>query len=199
MAPNAFAAPWKPKREAIGCLLIASLAFAAAGAARADMIATEHVVTSTRQASGDPVQTFLTRSDVAYQLRSLGVDRSSAEKRVAAMTDEEVRAVAGKLDSLPAGGQYVPPVVVGAGAAGGTVGAVGAYAGGAYGGVGYALVLVLTGLAAATSQGLMQTNASDRGYAASNSNPALMDPNRKISEQDCTRPIVFDGGNLRCK
>lgn len=25
------------------------------------------------------------------------------------------------------------------------------------------------------------------------------DPNRKISEQDCTQPIEFDGGNLRCK
>jgi hypothetical protein len=28
--------------------------------------------------------------------------------------------------------------------------------------------------------------------------PAL-DPKRKISEQDCTKPLVFDGGNLRCK
>jgi hypothetical protein len=25
------------------------------------------------------------------------------------------------------------------------------------------------------------------------------DPNRRISEQDCTKPIVLDGGNLRCK
>lgn len=25
------------------------------------------------------------------------------------------------------------------------------------------------------------------------------DPNRKISEQDCTQPFEFDGGNLRCK
>ena len=25
------------------------------------------------------------------------------------------------------------------------------------------------------------------------------DPGRKISEQDCTRPMVLDGGNLRCK
>ncbi len=25
------------------------------------------------------------------------------------------------------------------------------------------------------------------------------DPNRTISEQDCTKPIVPDGGNLRCK
>jgi hypothetical protein len=28
--------------------------------------------------------------------------------------------------------------------------------------------------------------------------PAL-DPKRKISEQDCTKPIADDGGNLRCK
>jgi hypothetical protein len=28
--------------------------------------------------------------------------------------------------------------------------------------------------------------------------PAL-DPNRKISEQDCSKPVVLDEGNLRCK
>ncbi len=28
--------------------------------------------------------------------------------------------------------------------------------------------------------------------------PAL-NPDRTISEQDCTKPIVLDGGNLRCK
>jgi len=26
-----------------------------------------------------------------------------------------------------------------------------------------------------------------------------LDPRRKISEQNCTKPIVNDGGNLRCK
>ena len=25
------------------------------------------------------------------------------------------------------------------------------------------------------------------------------DPDRRISEQDCSRPVVADGGNLRCK
>jgi hypothetical protein len=25
------------------------------------------------------------------------------------------------------------------------------------------------------------------------------DPNRKVSEEDCTRPFTFDGDNLRCK
>jgi hypothetical protein len=196
MAPNPSAAPWKPTREAICCILIASLAFTTVGVARADMITTEHVVTSTPQISSDSVQTFLRRSDVAYQLRSLGVDQSSAEERVAAMTDGEVQAVVGKLDSLYAGGQYVPPALVGAGGVGG---AVGAYGGGAYGGVGYIVILLVTGLASVASWGLVQTNTSDPGYTTSTSNPPPMDPNRKISEQDCTKPIVFDGGNLRCK
>lgn len=35
-------------------------------------------------------------------------------------------------------------------------------------------------------------------YGAYAAAPKL-DPKRKISEQDCTRPIVHDGGNLRCK
>jgi len=29
--------------------------------------------------------------------------------------------------------------------------------------------------------------------------PPEPDPTRKIDEQDCTKPMVFDGGNLRCK
>ena len=29
--------------------------------------------------------------------------------------------------------------------------------------------------------------------------PPPMDPTRKISEQDCTRPIDTDGGNLMCR
>ena len=192
MAPDTSAAPWKSKNEIISCLLTASLAFSTIGVARADMIPTEQVVTSTPKIYGDSVQTFLRRSDVAYQLRSLGVDRSSAEKRVAAMTDGEVQAVVGKLDSLNAGGQYVPPAVVGAG------GAVGSYGGGAYGGVGFVVILLVTGLANVASWGSVQTNASNPDYMTSNPAPP-MDPNRKISEQDCTKPIVLDGGNLRCK
>jgi hypothetical protein len=26
-----------------------------------------------------------------------------------------------------------------------------------------------------------------------------MDPGRRVSEQDCSRPFAFDGGNLRCR
>jgi len=49
------------------------------------------------------VRNFLLRSDVASQLRSMGVDQSDALARVTAMTDSEVRALAGNIESLPAG------------------------------------------------------------------------------------------------
>jgi hypothetical protein len=155
------------------------------------MIATEQVGNSTPPIYSDSVLTFLRRSEVEYQLRSLGVGQKSAEKRVAALTDEEVQAVAGKLDSLYAGGQYVPPPLGVAGGVGGVSGGYG-YAGG--GGV---VTILAIGLVAVLSWRSVRTNASNPDYMTLN--PASMDPSRKISEQDCTKPIVLDGGNLRCK
>ena len=193
MAPGASAAPSKPRREAIFCLLTASLAFSTVGVARADMNPTEQLVNSTPQIYSDLVPTFLRRSDVEYQLRSLGVDQKSAKERVAALTNEEVQAVVGKLESLYAGGQYVPPAVVGAGAAGGGYSG----AGSAYGAAGGIVPILAIGLFAVLNWEPARTNAgnphSTTTYTAS------MDPERKISEQDCTKAMVFDGGNLRCK
>ena len=110
------------------------------------------------------------------------------------MTNEEMQAVVGKLDSLYAGGQYVPPTVGGVAGAGGVGGA---YGGGGYYGGGAVVMILVVGLAAVFNWRSVQTNASNPDYMASN--PAPMDTNRKISEQDCTKPIVSDGGNLRCK
>jgi hypothetical protein len=186
MATGTSAAAWKPRRVAISCLLTASLAFPTVGVARADMIPTEQVVNSTPQTCSDPVLTFLRRSDVEHQLRSLGVGQKSAEERVAAITDEEVRAVAGKLDSLYAGGQYVAPSL------GGVAGV-----GGGYGAGGGAATILAIGLVAVLNWMSVPTNAGNPDDMASN--PVPMDPQRKISEQDCTKPIVSDGGNLRCK
>lgn len=191
MATGTSAAPWKPTRNAISCLIGASLALSAAGIARADIIPTEQAVNSTPQTYGDPAHTFLKRSDVENQLRSLGVGRKSAKERAAALQVEEVQAVAGKLDSLYAGGQYVPPPLMGAGAAGG------AYGSGGYYGGGVVVTILAIGLTAALNWGWVPSNASNADYMTSN--PTPMDPDRKISEQDCTKPIVYDGGNLRCK
>src|SRR5881392_1492057 len=74
-------------------LLVVSVAFLSIHSARAEMIPTEQAVTDFR------------RAELASQLYSLGVERAFAEQRVAAMSDEEIDALIGKLGSLPAGGQ----------------------------------------------------------------------------------------------
>lgn len=71
---------------------------------QAGMIGTDQVAAAaSAQADRAAVLTMVSRSDVAGQLQTLGVNPSVAKDRVAAMTDEEIRALAGKLDSVPAG------------------------------------------------------------------------------------------------
>ncbi len=193
MAPGSSADPWKPGRKGLLRLLSTVLAFTTVAVARADMIPTEQAVSPTSQACSDSVPAFSSRSAVQHQLRSLGVGHESAKERVAALTDEEVRAVAGKLDTLIAAGQYVAPSVAGVGAAG--AGYSGA--GGGYGATGGVMPILAIGLFAVIGWGPAQSNAND-AYSMK-PNPAPMDPARKISEQDCTKPIVSDRGNLRCK
>jgi hypothetical protein len=52
----------------------------------------------------------------------------------------------------------------------------------------------------ASGRSTTTTRFGGSGMYGSHYGPApALDPKRKISEQDCTKPIVFDGGNLRCK
>ena len=189
MMPATSTPPTKPRREAICCLLTVWLTFLPLDVARADMIATEQVVNSTQPTSRDSVLTLLRRSDVEYQLQFFGVDQKSAEKRVAAMTDEEVQALAGRLDSLHAGGQY-----------GGVVGVGGVGVAGSYG---YSIggPVVIAALVAILTRPWVnagsQTETMNSDYMTSN--PPPMDPDRKIAEQDCTKPIDMERGNLLCK
>lgn len=84
-------------------LLMALMAWMPFHAAQAGMIATEQFVGSTSQADRAAVLAVINRADVAGQLQSLGLDPSTAKDRVAAMTDQEVRTLAGNLNALPAG------------------------------------------------------------------------------------------------
>lgn len=70
--------------------------------AQAGMIGTEQVVQSTQAERGN-VAAFMSRSEVASQLQAFGIDPKTAKDRVASLSDEEVRALSGKIDSLPAG------------------------------------------------------------------------------------------------
>ena len=85
-------------------LLVALMVWMPYQIATAGMIGTDQVVASSPQADRTTVLNFLSRSDVASQLQTLGIDPSTAKNRVAAMSDQEVQALAGQVNAMPAGG-----------------------------------------------------------------------------------------------
>ncbi len=85
-------------------LMVAMMIWMPYQIATAAMIGTDQVVASSSQTDRTTVTNFLNRSDVANQLQSLGIDPTSAKDRVAAMSDQEVQSLAGKINALPAGG-----------------------------------------------------------------------------------------------
>lgn len=84
--------------------LILAMAMLPFQSVQAGMIGTDQVASAASgQADRATVLGFINRTEVAGQLQALGVDLQTAKDRVAAMTDQEARTLAGKLDSLPAG------------------------------------------------------------------------------------------------
>jgi hypothetical protein len=85
-------------------LLIASMFAMSFQSAMAGMIGTERAVaTAPAQGERDALVSTMSRGEVANQLLSYGVDPAAAKARVASMTDQEVAALKGNIDSLPAG------------------------------------------------------------------------------------------------
>src|SRR5439155_136283 len=94
------AGPWNPQwvseswmKKILGGLLLA-FAFALPQA-NAGLVPTER----------ERVKALIERPEVAQQMEKMGIPAKEALARVDAMTDEEVRSLAGRLDALPAGGQ----------------------------------------------------------------------------------------------
>jgi len=81
-------------------VLVTSVLIAFSAPVAADMVSTDQVA---GQSDRDRVRAFLERNDAEKQMKALGVAPEIAKQRVDAMTDEEVRVVAAKIDSLPAG------------------------------------------------------------------------------------------------
>jgi len=88
--------------KAVCRLLIALAVWTPYQIAQAGMIGTEQIVQAS-QAERGTVQNFVSRSDVAGQLQAFGLDPANARDRVAAMTDDEVRYLAGRINAAPAG------------------------------------------------------------------------------------------------
>ena len=84
------------------------------GTAQAALVSTEQMVAAGDGAADRArVLAFLERADVREQIVALGVDPDEAAARVAALSDAQVREIAGQLDRLPAG-QSAIGIIVGA-------------------------------------------------------------------------------------
>ncbi len=92
--------------QRLGGLVLGAALTLLASAAMAEMVTTDNIAAQ-NQASMEKVkvQSFLDRADVRDRLQSLGVDGTMSKDRVAAMTDQEVHALAQNIDSMPAGGR----------------------------------------------------------------------------------------------
>jgi hypothetical protein len=82
------------KKLVLGMFLLCGLSVAQAG-----MIAPTH-----ESMERERVKAMLQRPEVAKEMEKFGIAQQDAAGRVDAMTDAEVLQLAGKLDSLPAGG-----------------------------------------------------------------------------------------------
>ncbi|MGE5523840.1 MAG: PA2779 family protein [Rhodospirillaceae bacterium] len=85
-------------------LIVCTMAVGMPLPASAGIVTTDQV-----QAAGDrdKVRSFLDRAEVRAQMEGLGVDADAARARVDALTDEEVSNLAGRIDTLPAGGDSI--------------------------------------------------------------------------------------------
>jgi hypothetical protein len=85
-------------------VLIVMMAWTPFQLAHAGMIGTgDQIAVAGAQSERSAVLSVINRADVSRELQAFGVDVSSAQDRVAALTDEEVRSLAGKLGTAPAG------------------------------------------------------------------------------------------------
>jgi hypothetical protein len=80
---------------------------------QASMIGTDQVNSAaTVQVDRNVVLNFLSRSQTVNQFQTLGLDAQAAMDRVAAMTDDEVSTLAGKINAVPAGGDGLVALVL---------------------------------------------------------------------------------------
>lgn len=102
-----------PLRRGIARILIASTAVLGMPlpAAHAELISTEQAVAhadiaSAAQSRRGRLAALLARAEVRAELARQGVDPDEAAARAAALSDAQIDAMAGRIDALPAGGDF---------------------------------------------------------------------------------------------
>jgi uncharacterized protein DUF6627 len=82
-------------------LIVCTLGMSMPVSSLAGIVTTDQVTAGVER---DLVRSFLDRDDVRTRLQELGVDPAAARARVDALNGDEVAALAGRIDQLPAGG-----------------------------------------------------------------------------------------------
>lgn len=98
----------KAKHFFIYFVTLALLSVGFTQSAQAAMIGTEQIAAvASAQAHRDKIAAALNRPEVISELEKQGVNADEARACVAALTDAEAASIAGKIDSLPAGGDSI--------------------------------------------------------------------------------------------
>lgn len=100
-------------RKPIAAVLVAAMTAASVPIVpvHAAMVGTDQVIEQTQGSARDRVASFMKREDVREQLQLLGIAPQEAEARVAALSDEEVDKIAGRIDELPSGQGAVGAII----------------------------------------------------------------------------------------
>jgi hypothetical protein len=81
------------------------------------MVTTDQLVEQRAAVSDrERLAAILLRDDVRQQMEALGVNRDEAIARLASLSDQEIRQIAGRIDEMPAGQSVLVGVLVVAGA-----------------------------------------------------------------------------------
>ena len=90
-------------------LIVCTLGMGMPASSIAGIVTTDRVYAGVER---DQVRNFLERADVQAKMQSLGVDPAAARARVDALGDDEVAALAARIDELPAGGHDILGAIV---------------------------------------------------------------------------------------
>jgi len=97
------------KRCVARVLVVCTIGLGMPASSMAGIVPTDQVYASVKR---DQVNDFLDRAEVRAKMQALGVDPGAARARVGALSDDEVAALADRIDQLPAGGTDVLGVVL---------------------------------------------------------------------------------------
>ena len=104
-----------PNRLTIAVTLLSfSLSAIPVAPAAAALVPTDELISSHEiSTERENVMSFMAREDVQAELSKYGVDQNEAAARVAALSDQEVKKIASRIDELPAGQHHGAAAVAG--------------------------------------------------------------------------------------